>query len=286
MIPIKDYIPSAFINDVVILNKLRNQQHQKLVKAQTAGTPMHQEIQDTKYMFEKNNCETYIDIGAWLGVIPFSVYKNVRPKKMIVVDAIPTYLKIAKDHLFVDETYDNVFVEEICILGRKNVETWKSYFVVDIDNTIDTSCVTVDENSKCLVNKNTIRIPTARAETASKMPAMFLDDINNSRCFLKTDIDGNDHYFWKEILASGLRPTVIKFEMFTWDSAQEQLTEELLKIVRDAGYATPCTKDWKVEKCALSTFTLSKDYWSVSNCSWITPGNTWQLPYHSTVNNY
>jgi SAM-dependent methyltransferase len=133
--PINEYVPSICIENSTDLSKIKNNQT-LAVGWKSGSNPEHRLSSE---FFLNNNCETFIDVGCWTGVNAYFFCKEVKPKKTILIDAVPTYLKFAKDLFSKDASLNNIYFNELLILVRKDIESWPGYFVVDINNTLDTS---------------------------------------------------------------------------------------------------------------------------------------------------
>jgi hypothetical protein len=263
--PIQKYIPSK-VEPPEILNKIRNQQ------AWVLNCKNSREHNLSKELYKHYNCNTYIDIGCWAGAEAYKFYKDVNPKKTILIDAVPSYLQLAKE-LFTRESCENVFANELLMLARTELETWPGYFCVDIDATIDTSTVNGHEDSEWFDHVEPYKISTSlNIETMSKVPALFKEHINSSRCFLKTDLDGLDHQLLRWMFQEGVMPTVIKFEMFTVNPRWLLVCTEFLELCKNAGYAVPPLNVWFNQNCSMSNFFISKDFWACDNHVTVMPG--------------
>jgi hypothetical protein len=281
--PINRYIPSVIIEDATVQSKLKEEQD-KLLSWKTSSDV---ELNLTKELFKLTSCDTYIDLGCWSGVDSYLFYKDINPKKMILIDAVPTYLQAAKNLFTNAGTCDNVYISELLVLLRQNTETWPGYFTVDINSTSNSSTVQGHPNAYWIKGKETCNMPTTpRVISVSNVANVFFEEVSNSRCFLKTDIDSNDPYFWKEMLNSGVRPVVIKAEMFTQSDKEKLLMYEFLDICKKAGYKTPPPEAWLIENSALTNIFISKHRWACQNFRESSDGKIVNGQYAFTSKNY
>lgn len=184
-----------------------------------------------KEFYTANACNTFIDMGCWLGVLSARVKKYVDPSRLILIDAIPTYLHVAKQLLVQENFSSNVEIFEMSVI---DTPTFPKFMTVDLNNTMDSSSIKYAQPE----SDKTINLPIANPKTC-KDAAIEIFNLAPNSAYLKMDIDGVDYSFLQALLNINYFPSVIQFE--AWLFHPDYLTNciSILEQFSAVGYKVP-----------------------------------------------
>ena len=184
-----------------------------------------------KEFYTANSCNTFIDMGCWLGVLSASVKQAVNPNRIILIDAVPAYLYMAKQLLIQEKLSSSVEIIEMSIIDSLQFPT---FITVDLEDTISTSSI-----KNCQDQSNvTVNLPIANPKT-SKDAAIEIAELASDNVYLKMDLDGVDYSLLQELLNIGYFPSVIQFEAWMFDRNYGTICVSILEQFSAVGYKVP-----------------------------------------------
>jgi hypothetical protein len=184
-----------------------------------------------KQFYNQNSCNTFIDMGCWLGILSSRVKRSVNPERIILVDAVPVYLHLAKQLLIEEDLSSNVEIIEMTVIDSLQ---FPKFITVDLDDTIRTSSI-----KNCQEQLNiTVNLPIANPKTC-KDAAIEIANLAPLGAYLKTDLDGVDYSFLQELLNINYLPNVVQFE--AWLSSTDNVKKciSILEQFAAVGYEVP-----------------------------------------------
>jgi FkbM family methyltransferase len=196
--------------------------------------PTYSEVKTIGEFYVDHGCNTFVDVGCWLGVLSAQVKKTVNPDKHIMVDAVPVYLYLAKDLLTREQLDANIDIMEMTIVDS---EEFPSHLTVNLDKTIDTSSIRTTTKADITVN-----IPIANPKTCNDA-ALEIFSVAPNSAYLKMDLDGVDYAFLKSLLSISYLPSVIHFEAWLITPSQFKECVSILEQFASVGYKVPSPID-------------------------------------------
>lgn len=207
--------------------------------------------------FVNNNCSQLVDIGCWLGVLGYKLYEKIKPKNLILIDALPIYLSLTKD-LFTEKYKDSdIILGEMCI--HSEPDKFEHYFRLDIENTINTSNLLPKKNQ--LRKKIVVGVPTATAVTPSEAAYIFKYYLKKDAA-LKIDLDTMDYFLIRAMLERGFCPSVINFENLVLIENGLNKFNNSLNLLKQFGYKVPEIQI-PSNQYAMYDFFTSKTDWKI-----------------------
>jgi FkbM family methyltransferase len=199
-------------------------------RAEYNRVPTYPEVETIREFYTAHTCNTFVDIGCWLGVLSAQVKKIVNPDKHILIDAVPVYLYLAKELLTREQLDANIDIVEMSIIDS---EEFPTHLTVNLDNTADSSSF-----RKTAGNGVTVNIPIANPKTCNEAAVEIFNLAPNST-YLKMDLDGVDYSFLKSLINLSILPSVIHFE--AWLMTPEAFKEciSILAQFESLGYKVP-----------------------------------------------
>jgi hypothetical protein len=190
-----------------------------------------------KEFYTANSCNTFIDMGCWLGVLSASVKQAVDPNRIILIDAIPTYLYMAKQLLIQENLASGVDIIEMSVIDSLQ---FPKFITVDLEDTINTSSIKNCQNQSNI----TVNLPIANPKT-SKDAAIEIADLAPDNVYLKMDLDGVDYSFLQALLNICYFPSVIQFEAWMFDRNYGATCLSILEQFSAVGYKVPSPDELK-----------------------------------------
>lgn len=191
------------------------------------------EAQAAKELYDAENCEVFIDLGSWVGVLSYKFKKIVNPKTLYILDAVPLYLRMTRNLFLREKIEENVFLEEMCIVP--NPEKFNNRFNINISDSIQTSTILPQPQLK---NKIIVSVPTTEAITPFNA-GIKLSSLYKNNGYLKLDIDGMDCALVNAVLSLKMQPKVIHFEgLIDKDHRREEFRTTLKKL-KENGFSIP-----------------------------------------------
>jgi FkbM family methyltransferase len=196
--------------------------------------PTYPEVETIGEFYTNHGCNTFVDVGCWLGVLSAQVKKAVNPNKHIMIDAVPAYLYLAKDLLTREQLDANIDIIEMSIIDR---EEFPSHLTVNLDNTLNSSSIRTTTKADITVN-----IPIANPKTCNDAAVEIFNIAPNST-YLKIDLDGVDYSFLKSLLNVSYLPSVIHFEAWLMTPSEFKECIAILAQFEAVGYKVPSPID-------------------------------------------
>ncbi len=190
----------------------------------------HAEV--VKSFYQEQDCNTVVDLGCWLGAFAYNMKKELNPGKLTIIDAVPTYLYMAKQLLTKNNLQENVEVCEMTVADSPNDNI--THFVVNLERTIETSSVL----SKVKDNTISFNLPVVRP-TSSAQAAVKLFEIAGNNCYMKIDVDGMDYNLISEMGKINFFPRVMHFEAFLFNKNDIMKCLNVLEQLSQFGFKTP-----------------------------------------------
>ena len=191
------------------------------------------EAQAAKELYDAENCEVFIDLGSWVGVLSYKFKKIVNPKTLYILDAVPLYLRMTRNLFLREQIEDNVFLEEMCVVP--NPEKFNNRFEINISDSIQTSTILPQPQLK---NKIIVSVPTTSAITMFSA-GIRLSSLYKNNGYMKLDIDGMDCSLVNAILDLKTQPKVIHFEGLIDISIRREEFRLTLKKLKEQGFSVP-----------------------------------------------
>ena len=208
---------------------LRYQQDKKM----DVSVGFDAEAQAAKELYDEENCDVFVDLGSWLGVLSYKFKKTINPETLYILDAIPLYLRMTRNLFLREQIEENVFLGEMCVVT--DPEKFNDRFEVNISDSIQTSTILPQPQLK---NKIIVSIPTAPAITPLTASNRLFSLYKNNG-YLKLDIDGMDCSLVNAVLDLDTPPKVIHFEgLIDKDKRREEFRTTLKKL-KEHGFAVP-----------------------------------------------
>jgi FkbM family methyltransferase len=192
--------------------------------------PTYPEVETIREFYTAHTCNTFVDLGCWLGVLSAQVKKAVNPNKHILIDAVPTYLYLAKSLLTTEQLDANIDIVEMSIIDR---EEFPSHLTVNLDDTLNTSSIRTTTKADITVN-----IPIANPKTCNDAAVVIFNLAPNST-YLKMDLDGVDYSFLKSLINLSILPSVIHFEAWLMTPSEFKECISILAQFESLGYKVP-----------------------------------------------
>ncbi len=190
----------------------------------------HAEI--AKSFYDEQGCTTVVDLGCWLGSLAYNLKKELNPEKLTIIDAVPTYLYMAKTLLIESGLHQNVELVEMTVADSPNENI--SHFIVNLDRTIESSSVL----SRLKSNTISFNLPVVRPTSASDA-AVRLFELAGNNCYMKLDIDGMDYNLISEMGKINFFPRVMHFESFLFNKNDVTKCLSILDQLNQFGFKTP-----------------------------------------------
>lgn len=236
------------------LNPLTYQQKQKL-----NNTPgFDQAVKIVQQLYHANNCDTLIDIGCWLGVLSLKFHNAVQPKKIILVDAVPLYLRMCRELFAEHKLLDNVWALPMCIVPDPS--KYQNYFVTDLNRSMDTSNLL--NQPVMMKDRIQVHVPTHKPAVTPYSAARVLSDLITPTTYVKIDIDGMDYAIVTHLVQHS-KPAVISFECLIYNDTFKTNFIKAMEKVQEAGYSTPDVQNLDISDAILLDLFVSKDSWAV-----------------------
>jgi FkbM family methyltransferase len=188
------------------------------------------EVETIGEFYTSHGCNTFVDVGCWLGVLSAQVKKTVNPDKHIMIDAVPAYLYLAKDLLTREKLDANIDIVEMSIIDS---EEFPTHLTVNLDNTADSSSF-----RKTAGDGITVNIPIANPKTCNDA-ALEIFNLAPNSAYLKIDLDGIDYSFLESLLSISYLPSVIHFEAWLMDFSDIKKCIDILEQFALVGYKVP-----------------------------------------------
>jgi FkbM family methyltransferase len=192
--------------------------------------PTYPEVETISEFYTNHGCNTFVDLGCWLGVLSAQVKKAVNPNKHIMIDAVPTYLYLAKSLLTTEQLDANIELIEMSIIDR---EEFPSHLTVNLDDTLNTSSIRTTTKADITVN-----LPIANPKTCNDAAIEIFNLAPNST-YLKMDLDGVDYSFLKSLISLNYLPSVIHFEAWLMTPIEFKECISILAQFEELGYKVP-----------------------------------------------
>jgi len=192
--------------------------------------PTYPEVETIVEFYTAHGCNTFVDIGCWLGVLSAQVKKAVNPERHIMIDAVPAYLYLAKNLLTTEQLDANIDIIEMSIIDH---EDFPSHLTVNLDDTGNTSSIRTTTKADITVN-----LPIANPKTCNDAVLEIFNLAPNS-AYLKIDLDGVDYSLLKSLLSISYLPSVIHFEAWLWTPSQFKECIAVLEQLESVGYKVP-----------------------------------------------
>ena len=243
-----------------VIGPLEFQQTKKMERS----IALEAETAIVKYFYELHNCDTLIDVGCWTGVLALKMHKIINPQRLIIVDAVPMYLRMCRE-LFKQHNITNVYAEELCIV-RDPVQ-YPGYFKINLSDSINTSNVL--EQHDQMRDKIVVQMPTVKAVTPQQ-GAKILGNMITDKTYFKLDIDSMDYAVLTEMLNAGIKPVAMNFECLLDTTARKNEFRRLLRLLNQNGYFIP-ESDSVIEEFQMLDFFTSTRGWAAMTYVY-TPG--------------
>lgn len=217
-----------------------------------------------KYFYDLHNCNRLIDVGCWTGVLALKMHKLINPAEMILVDAVPMYLRMSRE-LFKAHKINNVYAEELCIV--KDPKAFPGYFKINLSDSINTSNVL--EQIDQMKDKIVVQMPTVPAVDV-KTATGTLSKLITDQTYFKLDVDSMDYAVITELINSGVKPVAMNFECLIDTPARKNELRRVLKLLGLAGYYIP-ESDYIIDNYQMLDFFTGNQGWAAMTYTY-TPG--------------
>jgi hypothetical protein len=194
-----------------------------------------------------------------LGVLAFKNYQKIKPNKMILIDAIPMYLRTCRELFAKSNMIDNIWALPLCIVN--NPETFENYFKIDLSNTISTSNI-LDQPAQITKEKIKVYMPTAPAVSPNRA-ADIIGKLITARTYIKIDIDTMDYDLVCSLISSGNKPAAINFECPLWTDQYITKLHYTLEVLKDNGYVIPDNIQEIISNSNMLDIFVSSESWAV-----------------------
>jgi hypothetical protein len=191
------------------------------------------EAQAAKELYDAENCNVFVDLGSWLGVLSYKFKKTVNPETLYILDAVPLYLRMTRNLFLREKIEENVFLEEMCVV--QNPEKFNNRFDINISDSIQTSTILPQPHLK---NKIIVSVPTTKSITPFNA-GIKLASLYKNNGYLKLDIDGMDCALVNAILTLKTQPKVIHFEGLIDKDFRREEFRTTLKKLKEHGFSVP-----------------------------------------------
>ena len=192
--------------------------------------PTYPEVETIGEFYTAHGCNTFIDLGCWLGVLSAQVKKLVNPSNHIMIDSVPAYLYIAKNLLTREQLDANIDIVEMSIIDSEN---FPDHLTINLDNTLNTSSIKTTTKADITFN-----IPISNPKTCNDAVLEIFNLAPNS-AYLKIDLDSVDYSFLKSLLSLSYLPSVIHFEAWLMTPSQFKECISVLEQFESVGYKVP-----------------------------------------------
>jgi FkbM family methyltransferase len=199
-------------------------------RAEYIRVPTYSEVETIREFYTAHGCNTFVDIGCWLGILSAHVKKIVNPNKHILIDAVPVYLYLAKELLTREQLDANIDIVEMSIIDSNS---FPSHLTIDLDKSGDTSSIRTTTRADITVN-----LPIANPKTCNEAAVEIFNLAPNS-AYLKMDLDGVDYSFLKSLLSLSILPSVIHFEAWLMKTSDFKECVSILEQFSAVGYKVP-----------------------------------------------
>lgn len=235
-----------------------------------------------KHFYDVNGCDTLIDVGCWLGVLALKNYMLIQPKKMILVDAIPMYLRMCRELFKSHNLIENIWALPMCIVPEP--EKFNDHFLIDLSNTVSTSNVL--PKNDIMKDRIRVNIPTYKPAVTPQKAAEVLSTLITNKTYLKIDIDTIDYDLVMGLLKL-VKPTTMNFECMIYNDHLKSKFFKTVEFLKTNGYALPDLTTLDLSKYDFIDLFVSNNEWAIMTYYGAnTPAGTHGVVYEKTITSY